>query len=135
MKNILTGMVFLTLPLFANPLAINIGNGSDLAERVNKLEREITELRAELRSVREKSVHSAQASTPVIIMPASTQTAPTQVAPVASKTYSCFIVTAFNGTFTGKGTSLMEARGSALQACSKGGGGISCSESKLKCDE
>ncbi len=135
MKNIIIGTALLTLPLFANPLAINIGSQNDLSDRVKKLESEMTELRAELKTIREKNAAPVQ-SGPVIIMPAQTQAAPTTPTPVAAaKTYSCFIVTAFNGTFTGKGSSSMEARGAALQACSKGGGGISCSETKLKCDE
>lgn len=51
------------------------------------------------------------------------------------KNYTCYINTPFDGTFIGKGTSQVEARGQAMQKCMGKAGSTFCSERNLKCGE
>lgn len=133
-RTILLTAIF-SFSLFANSFGINLGKGHDLEERVKKLEQEVSELKSEMRSLRDRAYSHPPVQTggPVIIMPSS---APAPSAPAhPTKTYSCFIETPFKGTFTAKGETQGEAKGKTLKACTDGGGGISCSSSKVKCED
>ncbi len=92
----------------------------DLQERVWALERAVYQLQNRVYDLTDQLNDSRRIRLPSL--------------PV--KTYSCYITTPFDGTFTGTGSSIGEAKGKALKACSvKNKSSIFCSESKLKCDD
>ena len=64
------------------------------------------------------------------------ETENSQLVDEGKKTFTCFIKTNFDGTFTSTKKSLMEAKADAIQKCSdKIKSGFSCDEDKVKCGE
>lgn len=125
-------------PLLASTIGVTIGEAnSALESRVRRLENEISDLRADIRWLKERDGHhqAAVSGSKVIVIPGAS--APAPVVPAApAKTFSCYLETAFDGTFTATGKTKVEAQGKVLQECMKVTNmSMSCPSSKLKCDE
>ncbi len=89
----------------------------DLSRENHRLRRRLARLEQAVRALQDQ-VFVMKRTTPVALV---------------AENHACYIVTPFDGTMTGKGTSEAEARGNVLKACSQQGGGMACRDSEVKC--
>ena len=112
-------------------VSVSVDKGSQKANEVEALRREVQTLKNEI-SFLKKAVRELQQSVfSSYYQRAPVATQPSTIQVNSKKTlWSCYLQDPFGKTFSGKGSTEIEASGIALKAC---GGGIHCKKNALKC--